>query len=202
VNNAGVLRDKSFAKLSPDELNIVLDVHLKGAFYVSQPAFRVMKENSYGRFVHTASAAGLFGNFGQSNYGAAKMGLVGLSNTLAVEGAKANILSNVIAPIAKTRLTEKILGPLADKLQPEHVTPLTVYLCSEACTETHQIFTVGGGRYARIFIGLGTGFTKKGEAASVEEIHENFAQILEPGKYTIPGSIADEMTAMMQALAD
>jgi NAD(P)-dependent dehydrogenase (short-subunit alcohol dehydrogenase family) len=201
VNNAGILRDKSFVKLSPDELNIVLDVHLKGAFYVSQPAFRAMKERSYGRFVHTASSAGIFGNFGQTNYGAAKMGMVGLSNVLAVEGAKNNILSNVIAPIAKTRLTEDLLGPVADKLEPEHVTPLTVYLCSEANTQSHAIYSVGGGRYARIFIGLAPGWTKKGAAASVEEIGANFGQIHEPGEYIIPASIGDEMKAVMQSLA-
>ncbi len=202
VNNAGILRDKSFVKLTPAELEIVLDVHLKGAFYVSQPAFRAMKERNYGRFVHTASAAGIFGNFGQTNYGAAKMGMVGLSNVLAVEGKKNNILSNVIAPIAKTRLTEDLLGPVADRLEPEHVTPLTVFLCSEACTETHAIFSVGGGRYARIFIGLGSGWTKKGGAASVEEIGANFEAIMADTDYIIPNSIGDEMKAVMQALAD
>src|SRR5215510_2376791 len=103
------------------ENKAVNDVHLKGAFFVSQPAFRVMKEKNYGRFVFTASGAGIFGNFGQTNYGAAKMGLVGLSNVLAVEGAKNNIKSNVIAPIAKTRLTENLLGPLAASLDPHRV---------------------------------------------------------------------------------
>ena len=127
-----------------------------------------MKERNYGRFVHTSSAAGLMGNFGQTNYGAAKMGLVGLSNVLAVEGAKNNIKSNVIAPIALTRMTEDLLGPLAEKVMPECITPLTVYLCSEQCEETHSIYSVGGGRYARLFIGMGQGWVKgPGEAASV-----------------------------------
>ncbi len=144
VNNAGILRDKSFAKLSQAELELVLDVHLKGGFFVSQPAFRAMKEKNYGRFVHTSSAAGIFGNFGQTNYGAAKMGLVGLSNVIAVEGAKNNIHSNVIAPIARTRMTEDLLGPMAEKVLPDCVTPLTVFLSSEACDVTHSIYSVGG----------------------------------------------------------
>ncbi|MDG2049723.1 MAG: SDR family oxidoreductase [Myxococcota bacterium] len=202
VNNAGILRDKSFVKLSPDELEIVIDVHLKGAFYVSQPAFRVMKERGYGRFVHTSSAAGLFGNFGQSNYGAAKMGLVGLSNVLAVEGAKNNIFSNVIAPLAKTRLTEDLLGPMADRVEPDKVTPLVVYLCSEQCQETHSVYSVGGGRFARIFVGLGSGWTKKGDTPSAEEIAAHFEEIHEPGDFIIPSSIADEMKAVMQSLSD
>jgi NAD(P)-dependent dehydrogenase (short-subunit alcohol dehydrogenase family) len=113
INNAGILRDKSFVKLEPKDLKAVLAVHLEGAFYVSQPAFRAMKERSYGRFLFTASTAGIFGNFGQTNYGAAKFGLVGLSNVLAIEGAKYNINSNAIAPVAKTRMTENLLGPLA-----------------------------------------------------------------------------------------
>jgi len=202
INNAGILRDKSFVKLSPEELEIVIDVHLKGAFYVSQPAFRAMKERGYGRFIHTSSAAGLFGNFGQSNYGAAKMGLVGLSNVLAVEGAKNNILSNVIAPLAKTRLTEDLLGPMADRVEPDKVTPLVVYLASEQCQETHSVYSVGGGRFARIFVGLGSGWAKKGETPTAEEIAAHFQEIHEPGDFIIPSSIADEMKAVMKSLAD
>ena len=202
INNAGILRDKSFVKLEPANLEIVLDVHLKGAFFVSQPAFRVMKENGYGRFVFAASGAGIFGNFGQSNYGAAKMGLVGLSNVLAVEGAKNNIKSNVIAPIAKTRLTEDLLGPVADKLLPEHVTPLVTYLSSEQCQDTHSIYDVGGGKYSRIFIGLVEGWTKKGDPPTVEELAANWEQINSDANYTIPASIADETKAVLQAIAD
>ena len=200
VNNAGILRDKSFAKLTNAELEIVLDVHLKGAFYVSQPAFRAMKERNYGRFIFTASAAGIFGNFGQTNYGAAKMGLVGLSNVLAVEGKKNNILSNVITPIARTRLTEDLMGALADNLHPEQVTSLVTYLCSEANEETHQIYSVGGGKYSRIFIGMAPGwFAGVGEIPTAEDIAANLGKINSDEGYIIPDSIAAEMQTLMAA---
>ncbi len=202
INNAGILRDKSFANLPVADLEIVLDVHLKGAFFVTQPAFRAMKEQQYGRIVLTASAAGVFGNFGQTNYGAAKMGLVGLSNVLAVEGKKYNITSNVIAPLAKTRLTEELLGPLGDKLQPEQISGLVAYLVSEECTLTHEIFSVGGGRVARVFVGLAQGWVKgAGETPSIEEVRENMEQIMETEGFTIPKSAQDELMALGPILA-
>ena len=194
INNAGILRDKTFAKLTPEELEIVLDVHLKGAFYVTQPAFAVMKANGYGRIVLTASAAGVLGNFGQTNYAAAKMGLVGLSNVLAIEGAKNNIKSNVITPIANTRLTQDLLGPIAAKLSPECVTPLVLYLVSEGCELTHEIFTVGGGRYARFFIGMNDGWVKAGGVpATVEEIADHIGEIRDTTHYTIPNGVGAEL---------
>jgi NAD(P)-dependent dehydrogenase (short-subunit alcohol dehydrogenase family) len=201
INNAGILRDKSFVKLEPPDLEIVLDVHLKGAFFVSQPAFRVMKEQGYGRFLFTASAAGIFGNFGQTNYGAAKMGLVGLSNVLAVEGAKNNIKSNVIAPIAKTRLTENLLGPMAANLEPNTVTPLACYLVSEQCELTHEVFSVGGGRFARIFVGLTPGwFAGKGKAVTLEDVRDHLGQIMDEKGYIVPKSIGDEMRVIAKDL--
>jgi NAD(P)-dependent dehydrogenase (short-subunit alcohol dehydrogenase family) len=200
INNAGILRDKSFTKLEPQNLEAVIDVHLKGAFFVSQPAFRVMKENNYGRFVFTASGAGIFGNFGQTNYGAAKMGLLGLSNVLSVEGAKNNIKCNTIAPIARTRLTEQLLGGMAEHLHPEHVTPLVAYLCSEQCELTHECFDVGGGRYARVFIGLCKGWTQPKGVASPEDVAAHLDAIRSEEGYTVPESIAGEMQAAMEAL--
>jgi NAD(P)-dependent dehydrogenase (short-subunit alcohol dehydrogenase family) len=196
VNNAGFLRDKSFLKLTWDDLDAVLDVHLKAAFYVSQPAFRVMKENGYGRFVFTASNA-TFGNFGQTNYAAAKMGLVGLSNTIAVEGERAGILSNVIMPVAKTRMTEELLGDFANFLAPELVTPMVAYLCSETCTTTHGAYSAAGGRYARVFWGLGQGwYAGQGAAPTAEDIAEHFAEIDGQDGYIVPGSTSDEIMAL------
>lgn len=201
VNNAGILRDKTFLKLTPDELGIVLDVHLKGAFYVSQPAFRAMKEKGYGRFIFTSSAAGILGNFGQTNYGAAKMGLVGLMNVLSVEGAKYNIKCNAIAPTARTRMTEELLGPLAPLLDPETVTPLVVYLGSEACELTHEIFSVGGGRFARMFIGLTPGWVADGgQKVSAEDVQDHIEQIRNPEGYTIPANITDELRILSKVL--
>jgi len=203
INNAGILRDKTFAKLEYKDLDAVLDVHLKGAFYVSQPAFKVMKENGYGRFVFTASNAGVFGNFGQTNYGAAKMGLVGLSNVIAIEGAKAGIKSNVICPLARTRMTEELLGPLAEVLNADAVTPMVVYLCSEANEHTHEIFSAGGGRYARIFVGLVPGwFGGKNTEISAEDIASHIDQIRAQDGYVVPGSIADELKGLLPLFKD
>ena len=202
INNAGILRDKTFVKLEPDDLEAVLDVHLKGAFYVTQPAFRVMRDKGYGRILLTSSASGMLGNFGQSNYAAAKTGLFGLSNVLAIEGAKYNITSNVLTPVARTRLTEELLGAaLADHVKPECVTPLVVYLVSEACKATHQVFTAGGGRYAELFVGMTPGWFKgPGESASVEEIADRFDTITDRAQYSVPLSSTDEMRAIAKLL--
>ncbi len=194
INNAGILRDRTFAKMTPEELGAVLDVHLKGAFFVSQPAFRVMKANNYGRLLFTASAAGVFGSFGQSNYGAAKMGLVGLSNVLSQEGMKNNIKSNVIAPIALTRMTTGIMDDLGLKLDPEYVTSLVTYLVSEECEQTHQIYSVGAGRYARVFVGLCPGWSDaSGDPVSAEAVRDHMDQIRDESGYVVPDGAGDEM---------
>ena len=196
INNAGFLRDKSFLKLSWEDLDAVIAVHLKAAFYVSQPAFAIMKENGYGRFVFTASNA-TFGNFGQTNYSAAKMGLVGLSNTISVEGARAGILSNVIMPVAKTRMTEELLGDFADYLAPEFVTPMVTYLCSEACTTTHGAYSAAGGRYASVFWALGQGwYAGPGAQPTAEDIQAHLEEITSQADYFVPQSTSDEIVAL------
>lgn len=203
INNAGILRDKSFAKMEIEDVEAVLDVHLMGAFNVSLPAFRVMKEKNYGRFVFASSASGLFGNFGQANYGAAKAGLAGLSNVVAIEGEKHNIKSNVVAPIAKTRMTEDLLGPFADMVAPDQVTPMVVYLCSEANESTHEIFTVGGGRYGRIFIGTNKGwFAGPDEVPDVEDLVDHLETIRDISDYVLPMSTNDEIMLLGQMLSE
>lgn len=166
INNAGILRDKSFAKMEPETWKAVLDVHLNGAYHVSRPAFQVMKEKGYGRIIMTTSAAGIYGNFGQTNYAAAKMALVGFMNTLKLEGAKYDIKVNTVAPIAASRLTEDILPPdLLEKSKPEFVAPLVLYLCSDRCPVTGGIYNAGMGFFNRAAIVSGPGAVIGGEGA-------------------------------------
>jgi NAD(P)-dependent dehydrogenase (short-subunit alcohol dehydrogenase family)/acyl dehydratase/putative sterol carrier protein len=158
INNAGILRDRSFLKMESEDWHAVLDVHLHGAFNVTRPAFNVMKQNGFGRIIMTTSAAGLYGNFGQSNYAAAKMALVGFMNSLKIEGDKYGIKVNTVAPIAASRLTEDILPPtLLKKSSPEFVAPLVLYLASDRCPVSGRIYNVGMGLFNRAAVVTGPG---------------------------------------------
>ena len=199
INNAGILRDKSFHNLTPDLMNPVFDVHLKGAFHVTQPAFVLMREQGYGRIISTSSAAGVFGNFGQANYGAAKMGLVGFMRVLAVEGAKYNIKANAIAPLALTRMTESLFsGAMAEKLQPELISPIVAFLAHEDCPVSGEVYSVGGGRVARVFIGETPGYFNAN--LTMEDVRNNFEQIRNEDCYIVPANISEETAMFMPYL--
>ena len=176
VNNAGILRDKSFAKMETRDFQAVVDVHLMGAAMVTQEVWPVMKSQNYGRIVMTTSPSGLFGNFGQTNYSAAKLGLVGFMNTLKIEGAKNNIHTNAIAPVAVTRMTENLIPEAAhDNLGPEHVTPAVVYLCTDDAPNG-VVIQAAGRKYSIAAIVENEGVTFENDA-SVEDIGDQFSRI-------------------------
>ena len=199
VNNAGILRDKSFSNMNSELLDPVLDVHLRGAFHVTQPAWQHMREQNYGRVISTSSSSGLFGNFGQANYGAAKMGLVGFTRVLAVEGAKYGITANAIAPLALTRMTEPLLGPLGEKVAPERVSPLVAYLAHESCEATGRVFSVGGGRIAEVFIGEAEGY--QSDELTPELVAENWAPSPIVTGYVVPANSTEETALYASALS-
>ena len=198
ISNAGILRDKAFHNLTPELLDPVLDVHLKGAFHVIRPAWVRMRQAGYGRVLVTASNAGILGNFGQSNYGAAKMGLVGLARVLAQEGARHNIKANVLAPIARTRMTEDLLGPLAPRLDPALVAPVAVWLVSEDCPVTGEIYSARGGRVSRFFIGLTEGYANP--VLTVEDVRDHVDEIRDEAGYTVPAGVVDEISFLARRL--
>jgi NAD(P)-dependent dehydrogenase (short-subunit alcohol dehydrogenase family) len=200
INNAGILRDKSFHNMTPDLVDPVLDVHLRGAFNVTQPAYVHMKEQGYGRIVSTASGAGIFGNFGQANYGAAKMGLAGFTRVLAVEGAKNNIKANVIAPVAKSRMTEDLMGDLVERFAPEFVSPLVAWLVHEDVPVTGEIYSVGAGHIARVFLGVTPGYTNTGDLTA-EDVRDHFDTIRDEAGYFVPANLNEELMATLKALS-
>ena len=214
VSNAGNLRNAPIDELSDDTLDAMIDVHLKGGFNVSRPAFRQMKKQGYGRILLASSAAGMLGNEQQAAYGAAKAGLVGLMNILSLEGAPHGVKANALLPTAMSRMaaamdpklmesTGALYAAIGDKLgnsiDPSFVTPLVVYLCSEACDSTHSIYSSTLGRYARVFLSMGQGWVGPRHAApAAEDIAARWSEICDKKSAQELGSLMDEF-AMVAA---
>ncbi|MBK7218797.1 MAG: SDR family NAD(P)-dependent oxidoreductase [Candidatus Promineofilum sp.] len=202
INNAGILRDVSFQKMTVDDWDKIYRVHLYGAYQVTRAAWPILRDQGYGRIIMTSSAAGLYGNFGQANYSAAKLGLLGLAQTLAVEGQKRNVLANAIAPLAGSRMTETILPPeLVAALRPEYVAPLVAYLCHESSLETGHTFEVGAGWVARVRWQRGRGaFFPLGDALTPEDIAARWAEIDNFDEPTYPETPTDSFAPVVANL--
>ena len=204
VNNAGILRDKSFAKMELADFELVVDVHLMGAVHCTKAVWALMNEQKYGRIVMTTSSSGLYGNFGQSNYGAAKMALVGLMQTLSIEGAKNDIRVNCLAPTAATRMTEGLMPEaVLAALQPEAVVPAMLVLAAQDAP-TRTILCAGAGSFEAAHITLTQGVWLGNDALTPERLAEQLAQVADPAGQTLPQSGAAQGTleiskAMAQA---
>lgn len=204
VNNAGVLRDKSFARISSQDWDIIHDVHLKGSFKTTQAAFPIFKKQGYGRIIMTASNSGIYGNFGQANYSAAKLGLVGLANTIAIEGAKNNIHCNVILPTAASRLTEDILPPdLYQELKPELIAPIVAYLCHDSCQENGVIIDSAAGWAGKCHIIRGKGAVLRRSIAdpvTIENVRDHWEKIIDMREAGRLDSIQEATGSLITAL--
>jgi NAD(P)-dependent dehydrogenase (short-subunit alcohol dehydrogenase family) len=199
VNNAGIVRDRAFHNMTPADVTSVLDVHVGGAFWVTLAAWPHLRDQGYGRVVFTSSASGLLGNFGQSNYGAAKTALFGLTRVLAAEGARRGIKVNAIAPMARTRMTGELLGDLADRLDPDLVAPVVGWLAHEDCDVSGEVFSVAGGRVARFFLGVTPGWFDP--ALTVEGVRDHMAEIRDETGYLVPADAAGEMPLLRNYLS-
>jgi NAD(P)-dependent dehydrogenase (short-subunit alcohol dehydrogenase family) len=179
VCNAGILRDVAFHNMSEDDWDKVFAVHIKGSFTVLRAAWPVFRQQAYGRVVLTTSSSGIWGNFGQANYGAAKTAMLGLMNVLKQEGAKYNVNVNTVAPVAGTRMTQTVMPQeMVDKLKPELVAPAVVYMCSKECTDSGMIIEAGAGNFNRAVLMKGPGVRPGMDAfKSAEWIEENWGKI-------------------------
>jgi NAD(P)-dependent dehydrogenase (short-subunit alcohol dehydrogenase family) len=200
INNAGVLRDKSFAKMEPADFDFVVQVHLTGSANCTKAVWDTMREANYGRILMTASSTGLYGNFGQANYGAAKLGLAGLAKTLHLEGAKFNIKVNTLAPVAATRMTEDIFPEeIFQKFGPENVAPAALFLVSEDAP-TNAIVGAGAGVFQSAFVTMTQGVRLQGEELSPEGVAAHWAQITDRTGELVPNSGAEQAMLIMGKL--
>jgi NAD(P)-dependent dehydrogenase (short-subunit alcohol dehydrogenase family) len=217
INNAGIVGDAPFEDMTPERFEPLLDVHLRGAFHVTRPAWKVMRGQGYGRILNTCSAAGLLGATGMSNYGSAKTGLIGLTRVLAAEGADRDIKVNAIAPIAYTRMLahsvdgavqpddaaaravlDELVGQCLQKLDPALVAPVAAYLTHRDCPVSGEIYTVGAGHISRFFIGRTKGFYRPG--LTVEDVRDHLDEIRDEAGYTVPGGPGDEMSELFATI--
>ena len=210
VSNAGIFQTVDFDVLSHDDWRRMLDVHLDGGFYLSQPAFRVMKSQGYGRFVFITSSAGLLGQPQTAHYAAAKAGLLGLANVIAIEGAPYGILANTVLPFGYSRMVTETIGDrerlqeesaFLTAIEPALVTPLVVFLASRACDFTHHNYSASAGRFARVFVGLAEGWlAERGSNPTADDLAVHIDEISATDPYTVPMSIFDEVAAICARL--
>jgi NAD(P)-dependent dehydrogenase (short-subunit alcohol dehydrogenase family) len=213
INNAGTASDADFDDMTEERLSPLLDVHLKGAFFVTRPAWKVMRQRNFGRIVNTCSAAGILGAPRMTNYGAAKTGIIGLTRVLTAEAAGLDIKVNAIAPVAATRMmdysmgsaaevdnpeAEELMRPFLDRLDPALVAPVVAFLAHPDCPVSGEIYTVGGGQVSRFFIGRTKGYHNP--SLTLEDVSAHFNQIRDPSEHTIPAGPADEMIDMYQVI--
>jgi NAD(P)-dependent dehydrogenase (short-subunit alcohol dehydrogenase family) len=217
INNAGIVRDAPFEDMTADQLEPLLDVHLKGAFYVTRPAWKLMREQGYGRILNTCSSAGILGSESKSNYGAAKTGLIGFTRVLAAEGADRNIKVNAVAPIAYTRMMalsiddagqqddpsdqavlDDLVGQYLQKLDPALVAPVAAFLTHRDCPVSGEIYTVGAGHVARFFVGRTKGFYAP--ALSIEDVRDHLGEIRDEAGYTVHAGAGDEMSELFATI--
>jgi NAD(P)-dependent dehydrogenase (short-subunit alcohol dehydrogenase family) len=198
VNNAGVLRDKTFHNMTVEDFEFVVKVHFLGTVYVTHAAWPILRSKAYGRVVVTSSNSGIYGNFGQANYGGAKLAVVGFMNALRLEGQKYNIFINALAPVAGTRMTESLMTPeMLEKIKPEFVSPMVAYLCSEQCQRTGEIWSAGAGYFARIEYREAPGLRIKGRAPTVEDVMENIDRIADLSTNNVYRTSTEEVQAVV-----
>ncbi len=198
VNNAGVLRDKTFHNMTVEDFDFVVKVHFLGTAYVTHAAWPIMRAKAYGRVVVTSSNSGIYGNFGQSNYGGAKLAVVGFMNALRLEGQKYNVLINALAPVAGTRMTESLMTPeMLARLDPSFVSPMVAYLCSEQCQRTGEIWSAGAGYFARIEYREAPGVRIAGRAPTVEDVADNIEKIADLSTTKVYRTSSEEVAAVV-----